>query len=288
MGSDTTPIDLSDQTILITGATNGIGLVTARELAHMGAQVVIVGRNPGRTADTVQSIRQTTGNVRVDGLVGDLTVQAEVRRLAEEYRQRYGRLTVLINNAGAVFFQRHLSADGYEMTLALNHLSYFMLTNLLVDLIAADAPARIINVSSSAHWMGRINLDDVANSYHVGSWRAYSQTKLMNVLFTYELARRLDGKGVAVNCLHPGFVATNFGKSNGGIFRPLWDVFDLAAISPERGARTTIYLASAPEAANFNGQYFVQSKPQRSSAASYDRDLAGRLWDLSRDLTGVG
>ncbi len=288
MGSDATPVDLSNQTILITGATNGIGLITARELARMGAQVVIIGRNPGRTTDTVKSIRQTTGNSRVDGLVGDLAVQAEVHRLAEEYRQRYGRLTVLINNAGAVFFHRLLSADGFEMTLALNHLSYFMLTNLLVDLVTADAPARIINVSSLAHWMGRINLDDVANSYHVGSWTAYSQTKLMNVLFTYELARRLEGKGVAVNCLHPGFVATNFGKSNGGIFRSLWNFFDVAAISPERGARTTIYLASSPEAAKFNGQYFVRSKPQRSSRASYDRDLARRLWDLSRDLTGVG
>lgn len=288
MGSDNTLVDLKDQTILITGATNGIGLVTARELARMGAQVVIIGRSPERTTATVRSIRQTTGNPRVDGLVGDLTTQAEVRRLAEEYRQRYGRLTVLINNAGAVFFQRQLSADGYEMTLALNHLAYFTLTNLLVDLITVSAPARIINVSSSAHWMGRLDLNDVANSYHVGSWRAYSQTKLMNILFTYELARRLEGKSVAVNCLHPGFVATNFGKSNGGIFRPLWDVFDVAAISAERGAQTSIYLASSPEAANVSGQYFVRCKPQRSSSASYDHDLARRLWDLSRDLTGVG
>lgn len=254
----------------------------------MGAQVVIIGRNPARAADTVRSIQETTGNPRVAALVGDLSSQAEVRRLADEFRQRYDRLTVLINNAGAVFFQRHISSDGIEMTLALNHLSYFTLTNLLLDMITDSEPARIINVSSLAHWIGRINLDDMANSYHVGGWQAYSQTKLMNVLFTYELARRLEGKRVAVNCVHPGFVATNFGKSNGGIFRPLWDVFDVAAISPERGARTTIYLASAPEAAAVSGKYFVRCKPQRSSPASYDRDLARRVWDISRGLTGVG
>lgn len=280
--------NLHDQTMLITGGTNGIGLVTARELARMGAQVVLIGRNPERAAATVNAIRQETANPRVEALVGDLTSQAEVRRMAQEFRQRYDRLDVLINNAGAVYFQRHLSPDGYEMTLALNHLSYYLLTNLLLDMIVESAPARIINVSSSAHWLARINLDDVVNSYHVGSWRAYSQTKLMNVLFTYELARRLEGREVAVNCVHPGFVATNFGKSNGGIFRPMWEVFDLAAISPERGARTSVYLASAPEAAGVSGKYFVHCKPRRSSMRSYDEDLARRLWDISRQLTGVG
>lgn len=288
MGAGSTTATLQDQTILITGATNGIGLVTARELARMGAQVVIIGRNAARAAETVRSIRQATGNPRVDALVGDLTAQADVRRLTDEFRQRYSRLNVLINNAGAVFFQRHLSAEGFEMTLALNHLSYFMLTNLLLDLIVESAPARIINVSSAAHWMSRIDLNQMANSYHVGGWRAYSQTKLMNILFTYELARRLKGRRVAVNSLHPGFVATNFGKSNGGIFRPMWDVFDVAAISPERGARTSIYLASAPEAGEISGKYFVQCRPVRSSLESYNEDLARRLWDLSRQLTGVG
>lgn len=278
---------LEDQTILITGATNGIGLATARELARMSAQVVIIGRNASRTDSAVRSIRHTTGNPRVAGLVGDLSVQAEVRRLADEFRQRYDRLNVLINNAGAVFYHHRLSPDGYDMTLALNHLSYFMLTNLLLDLIKESAPARIVNVSSTAHWVARVNPDDLTKSLNFGGWWAYSQTKLMNILFTYELARRLDGT-VTANCLHPGVVATNLGRSTDGIFRRMWNLWERLGPGPEQGAQTSIYLASSPDVSGVTGKYFVNCKPVRSSSETYNEDTARRLWDASRELTGVG
>lgn len=281
------PTPLEDQTILITGATNGIGLITARELAAMGAQVVIAGRDPARAAETVKSIKDTTGNPRVDALVGDLSVQADVRRIAGEFRQRYDRLNVLINNAGGVFYRHRLSADGYDMTLALNHLSYFMLTNLLLDLIKESAAARIINVSSTAHRAARINPDDLTKRFKFGGWRAYSQTKLMNILFTYELARRLDGS-VTANSLHPGVVATHLGRSTDGIFRGMWNFWEMVGPGPERGAKTSVYLASSPDVSGVTGKYFVNCKPQRSSRESYNEDTARRLWDASRELTGVG
>lgn len=280
----TTP--LQDQTILITGATSGIGRITARELARKGAQVVIVGRNPEKTQSVASEIQRSTGNPRVAMLVGDLSDLSEVRRIATEFRQRFDRLSVLINNAGAVFFTHRTSTDGFEMTLALNHLSPFLLTNLLLDRLEASAPARIITVSSLAHWSTRINPDNPSGTHFYWGWRAYSQSKLMNILFTRELARRV-GKGVTANCLHPGFVATNFGKSNGGIFRPLWSLFELAAISPEQGAQTSIYLASSPEVATVTGQYFAHCLPRQSSPESYDDETARRLWETSLKLTGL-
>lgn len=277
---------LQEQTILITGATSGIGRITARELARKGAQVVIVGRSPEKTQVVASEIQRSTGNPRVAMLIGDLSDLSEVRRIATEFRQRFDRLSVLINNAGAVFFTHRASADGFEMTLALNHLSPFLLTNLLLDRLEANAPARVITVSSLAHWSTRINPDNPSDSHFYWGWRAYSQSKLMNILFTRELARRI-GKGVTANCLHPGFVATNFGKSNGGIFRPLWSLFELAAISPEQGAQTSIYLASAPEVTTVTGQYFVNCHPHPSSPESYDDETARRLWETSLKLTDL-
>jgi len=278
---------LKDQTVLITGATSGIGRITAHKLAGMGAQVVVIGRNPARAAETVAEIKRTTGNPQVEALVGDLSLMADVRRMTEEFRRRYDRLNVLVNNAGAVFFRYRLTPEGFETTLALNHLSHFLLTNLLLDQIKASAPARIINVSSLAHYGAFLNPDALLEGRYARSWMAYGQTKLMNILFTHELARRLPD-GVAVNSLHPGLVATNFGRSNGGIFRRMWDIFELIAVSPEDGAKTSIYLASSPEVAGVTGQYFVRCKPVRSSIASYDEQLARRLWEVSEKLTGLG
>lgn len=278
---------LKDQTVLITGATSGIGRITAHKLAGMGAQVVVIGRNPARAAETVAEIKRTTGNPQVEALVGDLSLMADVRRMTEEFRRRYDRLNVLINNAGAVFFRYRLTPEGFETTLALNHLSHFLLTNLLLDQIKASAPARIINVSSLAHYGAFLNPDALLEGRYARSWMAYGQTKLMNILFTHELARRLPD-GVAVNSLHPGLVATNFGRSNGGIFRRMWDIFELIAVTPEDGAKTSIYLASSPEVAGVTGQYFVRCKPVRSSIASYDEQLARRLWEVSEKLTGLG
>ena len=276
--------DLSGKSILVTGATDGIGKVTARELARMGARVTIVGRNPTKTQAAAAELSAQSPHP-VQTLVGDLSIQAEVRRVAAEYRAANPRLDVLVNNAGALFTSRQVSADGIEMTLALNHLNYFLLTHLLLDMLKASAPARIVNVSSAAHVGGRINLQDIQLTRGYSSWGAYSQSKLANVLFTYELARRLEGSGVTVNALHPGFVATRFGRSNGGLFDPLFRLFQVAAITPEQGAETSIYLASSPEVEGVSGRYFDKKKAVSSSALSYRKDTAEQLWALSEAMT---
>ena len=278
-------IDMQNRIVFITGATNGIGKITAEALARMGAHVVISGRDPRRTEAVALDLRAASGNPQVDYLCADLSSQAEVRKLADEYKSRYDRLDVLVNNAGAVFMSRQVSTDGLEMTFALNHLGYFLLAMLLLDTISASHPARIINVSSGAHTSGRINFEDLQGEHGFNGWSAYSQSKLANVLFSYELARRLEGKNVAVNALHPGFVATNFGKSNGGVFRPLFGLAHFAALSPAEGAETSIYLASSSEVDGVTGKYFERKKAVKSSTASYDANTARRLWDASLQLT---
>ena len=224
---------MQGKTVLISGATNGIGKVTARELAHMGAQVVIIGRSKARTEETVREIQTVSGNQQVHSLLGDLSLISEVRRVADEFKQRFARLDVLVNNAGAVFAKRQETREGHEMTLALNHLNYFLLTHLLLDRLKSSAPARIVNVSSEAHTGGSLRLDDLQSkqSYGRGGFNAYSQSKLMNVMFTYELARRLAGSGVTANALHPGLVSSGFGKNNAGLMGfddrcvyPFWPV----------------------------------------------------------------
>ena len=273
---------------LVTGATSGIGEVTARELARLGAEVIIVGRSPERCAATLGRIRTDTGATAVDSLVGDLSSQADVRRLAGQIRDRCPRLDVLVNNAGGMYLTRRESVDGIEMTLALNHLSYFLLTNLLLPTITAAAPARIVNVASDAHQRGKIDFDDLQCRLRYSGWKAYQQSKLANILFTYELARRLEGTGVTANTLHPGFVRTNFFQDWGG-----WIGFvtklgaSVIALTPEQGARTSIYLASSPEVADVTGQYFVKEKPARSAPQSHDRAVAERLWRVSEELTTI-
>lgn len=274
--------------VLITGGTDGIGKVTALELAKLGAHVIIVGRNPQKTEQTALEIRQQSENPRVDFLVADLSEQEQVRRVAAEYRRRYDQLHVLINNAGAFFAKRELTGDGLEKTFALNHLAYFLLTNLLLDLLIKSAPARVINVSSAAHFGGRINFDDLNAEKGYNGWGAYSNSKLMNVLFTNELARRLEGTGVTANSLHPGFVATQFGKNNGGLIGlGLGLVQRLGAISPEQGAETTIYLAVSPEVEGVSGKYFDQKKAVEPSRIAQDEETARRLWEVSLELTGL-
>ncbi len=273
---------------LITGGSDGIGKVTALELAKQGAHVIMVGRNPQKTEQVVREIREQTGNPKVDFLIADLSEQEDVRRVAAEYRHRYDQLHVLINNAGAFFAKREVTSDGLEKTFALNHLAYFLLTHLLLDLLIKSAPARIINVSSAAHFGGRINFDDLNAEKGYNGWGAYSNSKLMNVLFTYELARRLEGSGVTANCLHPGFVATQFGKNNGGLIGfGVGLVQRLGAISPEQGAETTIYLAVSPEVEGISGKYFDQKKAVESSRISQDEETARRLWEISLELSGL-
>jgi NAD(P)-dependent dehydrogenase (short-subunit alcohol dehydrogenase family) len=284
---------MQGKTVLITGATAGLGQVTALELAKMGATVVGIGRSPQKCADAASSLRSASGNANIEYLVADLSVQAQVRRVAEEFKQKYPQLHVLINNAGAYYQNRHVSADGIEMTFALNHLSYFLLTQLLLDRLKASAPARIVNVSSGAHTGGKINFDDLQLKRKYGGWSAYAQSKLANVLFTYELARHLEGTGVTATALHPGFVASNFAHNNfkgaaGTAFKLLFKtITSLAAITPEEGAKTQIYLASSPQVEGVSGQYFVKQKAARSSLLSYDRAAAQRLWEISETMTGA-
>ena len=279
---------MAGKVCLVTGGTAGIGLVTAEGLARRGATVVLVGRNRPKAEAVADRIRRESGNPAVEALVADLSAQAEVRRLAAEFLAKYGRLDVLVNNAGAMFAERKESVDGIEMTFALNHLAYFLLTDLLLDRLKASAPARVVNVSSMAHQGTKLDPDAVlARRGLAGGFGAYGQSKLANLLFTYELARRLAGTGVTVNALHPGFVATDFTAGNGWlgwIFRRMATLF---AIAPEAGARTTLYLATAPEVAGVTGRYFIKEKEATSSPASRDEATARRLWEISEALTGV-
>lgn len=276
---------------MVTGATSGIGEATAFELAQKGAAVIVVGRNPQKGADTVDKIKSRSGNSSVNFMLSDLSSQKDIRRLAEQFKSRYQRLDVLVNNAGGKFLSRQETADGYEMTFALNHLAYFLLTNLLIDLLKASGNARIINISSGAHsGCSRINFDDLQfkNGY-IGK-KAYEHSKLANVLFTYELDRRLKGTGITVNAVNPGGVITNFCRNNGWVSWAKHVAAHLLArnlIGPTEGAKTSVYLAASPDVEGVSGKYFSNLKAVRSSDASYDEDSARRLWDVSLKLTGL-
>jgi retinol dehydrogenase-12 len=271
---------------LVTGATSGIGRVTATALASQGATLVVVGRDPDRTHATVAQIQHDTGNPAITGLIAELSSQEHIARLVTAFRTRFERLDVLVNNAGAIFNKRQLSVDGLEMTFALNHLAYFCLTQRLLDVLKASAPARIVNVASNAHHRGRIDFDNLQGARHYSGWRAYCQSKLANVLFTYQLAERLTDTDVTVNALHPGFVASNFGQNNRGWFALMIRLgMRVKAISPTEGAQTTIYLASSPDVDGITGKYFYNKQAVQSSPASYDTQAAQRLWQLSGELT---
>ena len=269
---------------LVTGGTNGIGKATAQALAQMGATVVIVGRNASKTAQLVEEIRASSGNKNVDLLLADLSSQQEVRKLAEEFKSKYSHLHILLNNAGGYFLKRQLSVDGIEMTFALNHLAYFLLTNLLLDTIKASAPARIINVSSGAHTSGKIEFDNLQGERDYRP-SAYDNSKLANILFTMELARRLEGSGVTVNALHPGFVATGFAKNNGKLIAAVVSLFaPLVARSPAKGAETSIYLASSPSVEGITGKYFYDSYEVPAAPQATDGVVARKLWEVSAEM----
>ena len=272
---------MKDKICMVTGATSGIGAVTARALAQHGATVIVVGRNAEKSMATVNHIQQQTGNPAVEFMLADLSSQQEICELAQRFQSRYQHLHVLVNNAGALFTTRQESVDGIEMTFALNHLNYFMLTNLLLDTLRASALARIINVGASAHQFARrVNFDDLQSQTGYFGWSAYAQAKLCNLLFTYELARRLEGTRVTVNALHPGIVATQFGRNNSGWMGRLIRLFNRFGISPERGAQTIIHLATSPDVEYVTGKYYVNQNQVRSSAASYDQNAAQRLGQI--------
>jgi retinol dehydrogenase 14 len=274
------------RTVLVTGGTGGIGKATALGLARMGAHVAITGRNSQRTQAAVHDIRAAGGG-QVTAFVADLSSQAEVQRLAEEVLGCLPRLDVLVNNAGGYWNTRHVTADGLEHTFAVNHLAPFLLTTLLLDRLKDSAPARVITVASNAHKLGRIHFDDLQGERSYSGARAYNQSKLANVLFSYELARRLQGSSVTANALHPGVVRTGFGTDDpGGAQRLLVPVLRPFMKSPARGAATSIHVASATDLHKVTGRYFVGSKPTRSSDRSYDEAVAARLWRVSAGPVG--
>lgn len=262
---------------LVTGATDGIGKVTVRALAGRGATVIGVGRDPAKINATLKEIGETPGSLEF--LTADLSSQAEVYALAETFKRKYDRLDVLVNNAGALFTSYRESVDGIEMTFALNHLAYFLLTNLLLDVIIASAPARIINVASDAHQGSTIQFDDLGHRQQYSGWATYGASKLANILFTFELARRLEGTGVTANAVHPGFVATNFQRAAGLNMR--------GQLTPEQGADTQLWLATSDEVEGVTGRYFVQRRDTRAASAAYDQDVSRRLWDVSAAMVGL-
>lgn len=288
-------MELEAKVCLVTGATSGIGQVTARVLAERGAEVVVASRNSKKCSDTVDRIRQQTGNEKVSYVVADLSAQGQIRDLVKRFEQRYDRLNVLVNNAGGFFLTRRESPDGIEMTLALNHLNYFLFTNLLLDmLINSGEPgnaSRVVNVASASHRGARIDFDDLQKKRGYRGMQTYGQSKLGNVLFTYELARRLEQGGynerVTANCLHPGFVATNLAGDNGPLVRLFLPLLRLFGRTPEEGAQTSIYLATSPEVEGVTGKYFIDCEPVRSDPVSYEQAIAERLWEVSADLTGL-
>jgi NAD(P)-dependent dehydrogenase (short-subunit alcohol dehydrogenase family) len=282
---------MSEKVCLVTGATSGIGAATASALAQEGARVVLLGRNPEKTQAVAKSIQQSSGNGAVDWLLADLSSQQEIRRAVEVFKGRYERLDVLVNNAGGIFLRRQETVDGLEMTFAVNHLAYFLLTCLLVDMLRASAPARVINISSSSHRRAKLDLSDLQLKRGYRGFRAYARSKRANLLFTLELARRLEGSGVTANALDPGIVLTNIGTNNG---RPGWLanrlfmlLFRKARVGPELPAQTIVYLATSPRVAAISGQLFVGQQLVPSSAVSRDPGAGLKLWEESVRLTGL-
>ncbi|HSV85267.1 MAG TPA: SDR family oxidoreductase [Levilinea sp.] len=281
----TVAANMQGKVVLITGGTSGIGRVAAKELVRLGAKVIITARSEQKAQETVRAIRQAVSGAEIEYLLADLSVMQQVRSLAGEFRRRYDRLDVLLNNAGSFYLKPQTSVDGIELTWALNHLHYFLLTLLLVDRLVGSAPARAINVSSNVHRGERIDFEALRMNRMKGFLRGYRQTKLANIYFTYELARRLEGCGVTANALHPGLVATDLGPRDpiGGLFMRLLRPF---SITPEDGAQTLIYLAASPEVEGVTGKYFYQCKQTRSSPVSYDVQVARQLWDWSLQTAG--
>ncbi len=279
---------MAGKTCVVTGATSGIGEAAARELAAMGAHVVVVGRDPVRCRATVDAIHAATGKGSVETAMADLSSLAEVRRLAAELADRLPRIDVLSNNAGAYFARRHASAEGLEMTWALNVLAPFLLTHLLLDKLEASAPARVVNTSSAAHERAHLHPRDLDGGPMHAGFRAYGRSKLALNLLTYEFARRLDPKRVTVNAYHPGFVASRFGWNNGAVYRGAIRFLSRTfGVSSEAGADTLVYLASAPDLAGTTGRYFYERREVASSPQSYDRALAQQVWDVCARETGV-
>ena len=275
---------MSGTVCMVTGATAGIGLVTARELAAKGARVVAVGRDEQKGKRVVSQIQRETGNPEVDLMLADLSLMAQVRRLAERFRNSYSRLDVLVNNAGGSFIRRRETEEGLELTFALNYLSPFLLTNLLLDTLKSSALARIVNVASDMHRSAELRFEDLQLERGYNIRRAYAESKLALVTFTFHLARCLEGTGVTSNALHPGFVATEIWEKAGFPVNVLAPLIKLFGASPEEGAETVVYLAASPEVSDTTGEYFVDKEVVHAARAAYDEETGRRLWEASESL----
>ncbi|HYW96764.1 MAG TPA: SDR family oxidoreductase [Bacteroidales bacterium] len=277
---------MKDKTVVISGTTSGIGKFTALKLAGQGARLVMLARNMTRAQSTVEEIKKKTGNNNIDLYIVDLSAMDEIREIAKKISAKYPVIDSLINCAGMIFPERYENADGIELTFALNHLGYFLLTNMLLPNLKAAPSARIINVASEAQRAGKIHFDDLNLTRSYSSFKAYSQSKLANIMFTYELARRLEGSRVTANAVHPGTVKTGFGRDFDGMWRILFAFFKPFMRSVEKGAETVIWLATSPEVEGITGKYFTDKKQIRSKEISYDRKAAERLWEMSEKMTG--
>ena len=278
---------MDGRVVVITGATSGIGTEAARALAGMGARVVIVARDPVRGEATRADISESTGNRDVHAALCDLASQRDIRRLAGELYETVPRIDVLINNAGLTMAERRLTEDGVETTFAVNHLAPFLLTNLVIDRLRSSAPSRVVTVASDAHRGAALDFDDLSAERGYSGWSAYCRSKLANILFTFELARRLDGSGVTATCLHPGVVATGLGRGGPLVIRVFQSVARPFLLRPERGAQTIVYLASSAEVGDASGGYYEKCRRVEPSAAARDRRAAERLWRVSEQLTGL-
>ncbi len=273
--------------VLVTGGSAGMGKATATMLAREGAKVIILCRNKERGEIALENIKKESGNDNVEMMLCDLGSIKSIYAFAEEFKEKHKKLNVLVNNAGVIVPGRHETKDGFELQFGVNHLGHFLLTNLLLDSLEAGKPSRIVVVASGAHKVGKIYMDDVNLTRNYNVVRSYSQSKLANILFTYELSEKLKESGITVNCLHPGAVATQmginrktgFGKFITGLLKPFFQ-------SPEQGASTAVYLAVSKEVEGVSGKYFYKSKPIKSSELSYDKELARKLWELSEKMTG--
>jgi len=290
MGHDMAEPHLTpDKFVLLTGATSGIGLSAATKLAPLGATLTLVGRDQTKLDQTVANLRTSSGNDRIFGLCADLSSVGETRALAQSYLAQHDKLHVLLNNAGAIFTKRSETAEGLERTIALNHLAYFELTRGLLDVMRASAPARIVNVASQLHENGKIHFGDLGLTDTYAPLRAYSQSKLANVMFTFELAERLKHEGVTANALHPGIVASHFGRSNPGLVGRvtagvLWTMQNAFGVSVDKGSDTLVYLATAPDVAGETGKYWYKRKVTKVSKDAQDRSQWARLWSESEAI----
>lgn len=276
---------MDGKTALVTGASRGIGRETALALAKMGAHVVMVCRESRKAHEAYEAISTSSGKDHIELMVADLSSIESIRRFAADFKKKYSTLHVLINNAGTYSSKLRLTAEGHELTFATNHLAPFLLTSLLLDTMRASAPARIINVGSTMHKGAKVDFDNLKGEKRYSGYNAYSVSKLFNILFTYELARRLGQGGVTVNCVHPGSVNTGITRGGNLFIRIGAKLIIPTMISPYKGAQTSIYLASSSEVESVTGRYFVNCKPVQSSPASYDEALAKRVWELSGRLT---